>query len=157
PAEPESGETQAEESSEDAAVLEASDEEDDDSDEDEADEEQDRTSDVPESSVFVPESVAVDVIPASAAEVAGAAPREPERRPREEARAASGGGRAAAAVEPSGRPEPRFRSKRMLRRSGRQRNGRGAPQRPKNGQRDASRLSRSTPIREVVREGQEVI
>src|SRR5205814_2509205 len=60
--------------------------------------------------------------------------------------------------------EPRrFRSKRAAR--GRQeqgsqkRNGRGrhAGRGGRNGQRDASRLSRSTPIREVVREGQEVI
>jgi ribonuclease G len=58
----------------------------------------------------------------------------------------------------------RFRSKRAARgrqeqgsqkRNGRGRNaGRGGRN---NGQRDASRLSRSTPIREVVREGQEVI
>jgi len=58
-------------------------------------------------------------------------------------------------------PEPRvFRSKRAarLRQQANKRNGRGAkPGRGRNGQRDASRLSRSTPIREVVREGQEVI
>lgn len=60
------------------------------------------------------------------------------------------------------RSEPRsFRAKRTGRSArqnglGKQRNGRGK-QPSRNGQRDASRLSRSTPIREVVREGQEVI
>ena len=58
-----------------------------------------------------------------------------------------------------------FRSKRSARlRNGQKRNGRGRDGKQqgrggggRNGQRDASRLSRSTPIREVVREGQEVI
>ena len=46
----------------------------------------------------------------------------------------------------------------MSRRGGRNKqNGKSAHGRPRNGQRDTSRLSRSTPIREVVREGQEVI
>jgi ribonuclease G len=72
-------------------------------------------------------------------------------------RRAQGGG-ASGAVEAVGRSEHRFRSKRMSRRGGRNKqNGKSAHGRPRNGQRDASRLSRSTPIREVVREGQEVI
>jgi ribonuclease G len=54
-----------------------------------------------------------------------------------------------------------FRSKRAARsrhQGSQKRNGRGAKQgRGRNGQREPSRLSRSTPIREVVREGQEVI
>ena len=55
-----------------------------------------------------------------------------------------------------------YRSKRSarLRHNGSKRSGRGRDGkqgRGRNGQRDASRLSRSTPIREVVREGQEVI
>jgi ribonuclease G len=59
-----------------------------------------------------------------------------------------------------------FRSKRAARsrhrRGGQQRDGRDKKQgrdqgRGRNGQREPSRLSRSTPIREVVREGQEVI
>jgi ribonuclease G len=58
--------------------------------------------------------------------------------------------------------QPSFRSKRAARsRHRRGRDGRGAKQgreqRGRNGQREPSRLSRSTPIREVVREGQEVI
>jgi ribonuclease G len=60
------------------------------------------------------------------------------------------------------RSERRFRSKRSARSrvdQGHKRNGRGRnPGRTgRNGQRDTSRLSRSTPIRDVVREGQEVI
>jgi ribonuclease G len=54
-----------------------------------------------------------------------------------------------------------FRSKRSARsqhRGSQKRDGRGAKQgRGRSGQREPSRLSRSTPIREVVREGQEVI
>jgi ribonuclease G len=55
-----------------------------------------------------------------------------------------------------------YRSKRAARsrqqQNAQKRNGRGKHAgRGRNGQRDASRLSRSTPIREVVREGQEVI
>jgi ribonuclease G len=58
-----------------------------------------------------------------------------------------------------------YRSKRSARmRNGQKRSGRGRDGKQqgrggggRNGQRDASRLSRSTPIREVVREGQEVI
>jgi ribonuclease G len=56
-----------------------------------------------------------------------------------------------------------FRSKRSARMRNGKRNGRGGGREAKQGrggrstQRDASRLSRSTPIREVVREGQEVI
>ncbi|HEX9296461.1 MAG TPA: Rne/Rng family ribonuclease [Polyangiaceae bacterium] len=71
------------------------------------------------------------------------------------------GGRAKAdlRVEPVSSSEPRvYRSKRAARLRQKKGNGRGAkPGRGRNGQRDASRLSRSTPIREVVREGQEVI
>jgi len=74
----------------------------------------------------------------------------------------TGGGLVAAVPDRNAEPR-RFRSKRAAR--GRQeqgsqkRNGRGrqAGRGGRNGQRDASRLSRSTPIREVVREGQEVI
>ncbi len=54
----------------------------------------------------------------------------------------------------------KFRSKRSARsrHRGQKRDGRGQKQgRGRNGQREPSRLSRSTPIREVVREGQEVI
>jgi ribonuclease G len=75
----------------------------------------------------------------------------------------SGTGGLASAVSDRNAEPRRFRSKRAARgryeqgsqrRNGRSRNqGRGG----RNGQRDASRLSRSTPIREVVREGQEVI
>jgi ribonuclease G len=56
-----------------------------------------------------------------------------------------------------------YRSKRSARmRNGQKRSGKGRDGKQgrgggRNGQRDASRLSRSTPIREVVREGQEVI
>jgi ribonuclease G len=56
-----------------------------------------------------------------------------------------------------------YRSKKSARmRNGQKRTGRGRDGKQgrgggRNGQRDASRLSRSTPIREVVREGQEVI
>jgi ribonuclease G len=56
-----------------------------------------------------------------------------------------------------------YRSKKSARmRNGQKRSGRGRDGKQgrgggRNGQRDASRLSRSTPIREVVREGQEVI
>jgi ribonuclease G len=84
------------------------------------------------------------------------AARTPVPTPPPAARAQSG---AAAGVETVGRSEPhRFRSKRLSRRGGRnQKNGKSAHGRARNGQRDASRLSRSTPIREVVREGQEVI
>jgi ribonuclease G len=66
---------------------------------------------------------------------------------------------------PDGRPDRseqhKFRSKRAARsrnRGSQKQGGRGQKQgRGRNGQREPSRLSRSTPIREVVREGQEVI
>jgi ribonuclease G len=68
---------------------------------------------------------------------------------------------ASVGAESRGSGESRgFRGKRLSRRAGRNKqNGQRAPGRggARNGQRDASRLSRSTPIREVVREGQEVI
>jgi ribonuclease G len=73
-----------------------------------------------------------------------------------------GGGLASAVPDRNAEPR-RFRSKRAARgrheQGSQRRNGRGRHQGRggRNGQRDASRLSRSTPIREVVREGQEVI
>ncbi|HMI86460.1 MAG TPA: Rne/Rng family ribonuclease [Polyangiaceae bacterium] len=81
---------------------------------------------------------------------------------RREEKGRPGGQRAAGDREPTdGRT---FRSKRSARmRNGSKKSGRGRDGKQqgrgggRNTQRDASRLSRSTPIREVVREGQEVI
>jgi len=67
-------------------------------------------------------------------------------------------------LDPRARPDKSddarsYRSKRAARgrQQGHKRDGRTKPGRGRNGQREPSRLSRSTPIREVVREGQEVI
>ena len=92
------------------------------------------------------------------------APSEPRRR---DDRGRQGGKRGEKDKKDQGDGRT-FRSKRSARmRGGSKRNGRGRDGKPgrggggggggRNAQRDASRLSRSTPIREVVREGQEVI
>jgi ribonuclease G len=75
----------------------------------------------------------------------------------------SGGAGLASAVPDRNAEHRRFRSKRAARgrheQGSQRRNGRGRHQGRggRNDKRDASRLSRSTPIRDVVREGQEVI
>jgi ribonuclease G len=97
------------------------------------------------------------VVAGSAASAATVVTGFPERRPPARADAPQGAQR-----QGPERGENSFRSKRAARSArqnglGKRRDGRGKQDGRRNGQRDASRLSRSTPIREVVREGQEVI
>lgn len=94
-------------------------------------------------------------------------PADRSRSGRDSRRRDERGGRPAEQQQPRSEGESAdgrtFRSKRSARmRNGSKKSGRGRDAKQqgrggRNGQRDASRLSRSTPIREVVREGQEVI
>src|SRR6185436_9140808 len=111
--------------------------------------------------------IAGDVISAADVELAPAAPAEP-------ASPGAGGGLGPAPLDRStsekkpAKLDPRargdqadgrsYRSKRAARgrQHGAKRDGRSRSGRGRNGQREPARLSRSTPIREVVREGQEV-